>query len=109
MKWKLCDALDNLDEQELYKLQDDLSSGSAYIKKMVSERIKKIEKEKTGICVTCGNNLADYPRSYTLIFGPDGFRKKAGFCELDCLEYFLVRLKSMKVNNDELQARNQDV
>jgi hypothetical protein len=109
MTWKINEALENIEEQELYRLQDDLASGAELLKRIVSDRIKRIEKAKSGICVTCGNNLEEHPRSYTLVFGPDGFRKKAGFCELDCLEYFLANLKKLKGDKNELQACNKDV
>jgi hypothetical protein len=96
MKLRLQDALYNLDENELYQIQEDLKKGSPCIRRLVSERIKELEKSKLGTCVTCGNELQQHPKCYTLLFGPDDFRKKASFCEIDCLEYFLGTLKSVQ-------------
>ncbi|MEM4268346.1 MAG: hypothetical protein QXK37_05975 [Candidatus Woesearchaeota archaeon] len=100
MKWKFKDILDKLDESDLYQLEQDLKPDS-YRRKLVKDKIKENERAKIGFCVTCGNDLKTYPRSYTLIFGPDDFRKKASFCEIDCLQYFLSKLKHGEKN--ELQ------
>jgi hypothetical protein len=107
--WKITDAIDNMDERELYSLQEDLTKGAPYARKLVNDRIRKIEKEKKGICVTCGNDLEEHPRAFTLVFGPDDFRKKASFCELDCLQYFLDNLKKMKGDSDAVQACDKAV
>jgi hypothetical protein len=106
--WKITDAVENIEEHDLYKFRDDLEKGAPYLKKLVNDRLRALEKSKKGICVTCGNELAFHPRSYTLVFGPDDFRKKASFCELDCLQYFLHNLKTMtKGEKDAVQASDK--
>ena len=75
--------------------------GEALIKQMKQlvgdVLIKEHEKKHKTFCTTCSNAIDPYnTNNYTLIFGPDDFRKKGSFCGLDCLEYFLIRLKQMK-------------
>jgi len=41
--------IDSIDEEELYKLQYDLSKGSIALKKTVEEKIKEIENRKRKI------------------------------------------------------------
>ncbi len=88
--------IQGLDEAELYKLKADLDHGAVHLKKLVVAKLKELEARSRGVCATCGSSLADAKKSYTLVFGPDGFKKKASFCELDCLEYFLSKLKAMR-------------
>ena len=91
------DVIEVLDYNELMRFKNDLDSGAITLKKLLEERIKKKLKEHEKICATCSNNLNFYkPSNYTLIFGPDDFKKKASFCGLDCMEYFMIKLKEMK-------------
>ena len=96
MKVKLRDILEAIDEEELYKLKNDLTRGGVFLRKLVEDKIKAREGNKTGYCITCGEDLAKKGSSYSLIFGPDDFRKKAQFCEVDCLEYFISGLKKVE-------------
>ena len=91
------DVIDILDYNELMRFKNDLDSGAVTLKKVLEERIKKKLKEHEKICATCSNTLNFYKtNNYTLIFGPDDFKKKASFCGLDCLEYFINKMKDMK-------------
>ena len=91
------DLFDVLDYNELMRFKNDLDSGAITVKKLLEERIKKKLKEHEKVCATCSNTLNFYKtNNYTLIFGPDDFKKKASFCGLDCLGYFLIKLKDMK-------------
>ncbi len=89
---KIREGIANLNYNELKILEIDLKKGAPTVKTIIKNRIKQIESQDTGLCAGCGNveNL-----SYTLIFGPDDFKKKASFCGLDCLEYFLEQLKEI--------------
>ena len=88
------DVMDILDYNELMRFKSDLDSGAMAIKKLLEEKIKRKLKEHEKICATCSNNLNFYKtNNYTLMFGPDDFKKKASFCGLDCLEYFIIKLK----------------
>ena len=98
MKKKLREIVDNLEHEDLIKLQKDLEEEEGiHIKKLVSEKIQQIEENEKAVCVVCGNPINPYyTEHYTLISGPRDFRKKASFCALDCLEYFLKNLKESK-------------
>jgi len=98
MNKKLRDIVDNLEHEDLIKLQKDLEEeGGIHVKKLVSEKIQQLEDNEKALCAVCGNPINPYyTEHYTLIFGPRDFRKKASFCALDCLEYFLKNLKQEK-------------
>jgi hypothetical protein len=97
MMCRFVEFLSSLEHYELVKLKQDLEKGSIDIAKAVQEKIIEHERKHTKICATCSNELDPYSTSnYTLLFGPSDFLKKASFCGLDCLEYFLVRLKQIK-------------
>ena len=91
------DLFDVLDYNELMRFKIDLDSGAITVKRLLEERIKKKLKEHEKVCATCSSQMNFYKtNNYTLIFGPDDFKKKASFCGLDCLEYFIIKLKDMK-------------
>lgn len=91
------EVIDILDYNELMRFKSDLDSGAITLKKLLEEKIKGRLKEHEKICATCSGDLNFYTtNNYTLIFGPDDFKKKASFCGLDCLEYFIIKLKDMK-------------
>ena len=81
------------------RFKGDLDSGAITVKKLLEEKIKKKLKEHEKVCAICSNSLNFYKsNNYTIIFGPDDFKKKASFCGLDCLEYFIIKLKEIKSN-----------
>jgi len=89
--------LSSLEHYELVRLKKDLEKGTIDIEKTIQEQIKEHERKHSAFCATCSNTLDHYnPNNYTIIFGREDFRKKASFCGLDCLEYFLIKLKQMK-------------
>lgn len=84
----------DLDEFELSLLLKDIEANqgkktSALIKK----RLRQINRGRQKVCVTCGNILEPFDNKFTLLFGPDDFQKRACFCALDCMEFFLNELK----------------
>lgn len=92
-----------LDYNELISLQKDLSGGALDLRKMVGSKIREIETKETKICGTCGEGIKpELAETYTLLFGPDSFKKKASFCGSDCLEYFFVKLRDL--NGKRLRA-----
>ena len=96
------EAIDLLDYNELLRFKSDIDGGSVIVKKLLQEKIRSKLKEHEKVCSTCSNELNFYRASnYTLIFGPDDFKKKASFCGLDCLEYFILKLKNMKKESHE--------
>tara|TARA_Y100000310_G_scaffold94955_1_gene92799 strand:- start:35438 stop:35734 length:297 start_codon:yes stop_codon:yes gene_type:complete len=89
--------LGSLEHYELVKLKKGLEKGTIDFEKEIQDRIKEHEKRHSKFCATCSNTLDHYnPNNYTIIFGPEDFRKKASFCGLDCLEYFMINMKQMK-------------
>jgi hypothetical protein len=91
------EVLDVLDYNELIRFKQDFDSGAIMLKKMLDEKVRAKQREHEKTCSTCSGDLRFYRASnYTLIFGPDDFKKKASFCGLDCMEYFITKLKSMK-------------
>ena len=89
--------LDSLEHYELIRLRQEMEKGTLDVAKSVQGKIKEHEKRHSSYCTTCSNTLDPYnTNNYTIIFGPEDFRKKASFCGLDCLEYFLIKLKQMK-------------
>lgn len=91
------EVMEILDYNELMRFKSDLDSGAITIKRLLEEKIKIKLKEHEKVCATCSSTLNFYrTNNYTLVFGPDDFKKKASFCGLDCLEYFMIKLKDMK-------------
>ncbi len=89
--------LDSLEHYELVRLKQEMEKGTLDITKSIQKKIKEHEKMHASYCTTCSNTLDSYNiNNYTIIFGPEDFRKKASFCGLDCLEYFLTKLKQMQ-------------
>jgi len=103
------DVVDILDYNELMRFKNDLDSGAITLKRLLEEKIKRKLKEHEKVCVTCSNNLNFYKvNNYTLIFGPDDFKKKASFCGLDCLEYFIIKLGNLKAEPKEDNVSESD-
>jgi len=90
---------------ELREILDDIETGGDDIRDVVEEVIEEIEAEETYVCAVCGDNVRD--DTYVLLFGPQSFRKQANFCAVDCLEYFLGKLKSLH-NKKEFVTGKQE-
>ena len=102
--YKLREFLNSLEHYELMHLRQQLEKGKISIVKEIQEKIKELEKQHGSICATCSNNLDPYnTNSYTIMFGPEDFKKKASFCGVDCLEYFLTQLKKMKTGDENAE------
>ncbi len=110
MARKFEEVIDFLDYNELMRFKSEVDSGSISLKKLVEEKIKKKLKEHEKTCAICSSTLNFYkPSNYTLVFGPDDFKKKASFCGLDCLEYFIIKLKELKEKPKEGNVNNTEV
>ena len=109
MTRKFEEVVDILDYNELMRFKGDLDTGAITLKKLLEDRIKRKLKEHEKVCATCSGELNFYKtNNYTLVFGPDDFKKKASFCGLDCLEYFIIKLKEMKTKPKEDNVSNMD-
>ncbi len=103
------EVFDILDYNELMRFKNDFDTGAITLKRLLEEKIKRKLKEHEKVCATCSNYINFYKsNNYTLVFGPDDFKKKASFCGLDCLEYFIIKLKNMKASSKEDNVSNTD-
>src|SRR3989344_2804483 len=86
-----------LDHFELTKLKRDIENGGMQTQLLLEKRIKEEEKKHDIMCTTCCSNInPEDVNNFTLIFGPDSLKKKASFCAIDCMEYFLKNIKQLK-------------
>ncbi len=102
---KFAEFVEQLSYEELNEISNDISAGSADIKDIVQEKIKERNRMYRKICVTCGSpvNLR-VAAEYTIVFGQRDFKKKASFCGLDCMEYFVGKLVDMNTKKDRLKV-----
>lgn len=96
--------LDSLEHYELILFKKELEKGNLDVTKSIQNKIKENEKKHLSYCVTCSSTLDLYStNNYTIIFGPEDFKKKASFCGLDCLGYFLIKLKQMEIGTKKTE------
>lgn len=101
MDQKFSDFISCLNYDEVLDLKQDLSVGGLRVKKIVNQKIKEYNSSHRKICATCLSDLSpDSSSNYTLLFGPESFKKKASFCAIDCLDYFVKHLSNMKKSNE---------
>lgn len=95
MKKRFRDTIDDIQYEDLLKIRKDLESGGVHIRKLIKDKIAEIEEIEVKVCATCGNTINPYfMDDYVLQFGRRDFKKRAFFCGLDCLNYFLKSLES---------------
>ena len=101
---KLSKIIAELGYEDLKLLKKDLDEGN--ISRLIDEKITNIENKKETICPVCHSTLEDVDNdTFTLTFGPKGFRKKATFCATDCLDYFILHIKKL----NEQKIRKGDI
>ncbi|MBR9677008.1 hypothetical protein GOV04_02610 [Candidatus Woesearchaeota archaeon] len=92
-------AITGMDLQELKKVEFDLQTGGNHMKQLIQKRIVDYET-RNSFCAVCQKPLfREY--SYTLTFGPPDLMKKASFCAMDCLDYFLIQVKKLSKQREE--------
>ena len=85
-----------LEYDDLVRVKKDLDHGAIHLKNLIQVKIKEHVLNHKKSCATCHNQINPYStNNFTLVFGPEDFRKKASFCAVDCLEYFLKQLKEI--------------
>ena len=90
---KLAKLIENLSEEDLRLIKKDLEAGN--IERLINKKLQeKREEDFNKVCPVCQTPVGE--ENLILIFGPKGLRKKASFCALDCLEYFLNKIKQEK-------------
>ena len=98
MKRRLRDVIDSIDYDELLRMKADIDSGALHLKSFVDKQIKARELEHQLQCSVCTNLIdKDSVSTFTLLFGPSDFKKKATFCGKDCLLYFISKTDEMKL------------
>lgn len=100
MEDRLRILVDKLSPSDLRLLQDDICGGQE-LKAIISTRLESMEK--TSVCAVCGEELNKEAGHYSLIFGPKDLKKKANFCAMDCLEYFISRMKESQHRLDAVK------
>lgn len=99
---KLSRIINELDEDELELIKKDLEEG--HIEKLINQKInEKRERDFNKVCPVCQTPIDE--DSLTLIFGPKGLKRKASFCALDCLQYFVNKIKEEKAQGEERLVR----
>ena len=79
--------LENLSVEELRQLAEEANSGR--IEQRILQKSKSVQQK---ICAVCGEEFAKN-NGFILEFGTPDFRRKAHFCALDCMEYFIKHIK----------------
>ncbi|MFC1728282.1 hypothetical protein ACFLZ7_02345 [Nanoarchaeota archaeon] len=91
----LKEVIDDLSYSELKQLETNLRKGSD-VKNQIQEKIEEIDKRSARVCATCGKQLDAFSlTNFSLMFGPEDFKKRASFCAFDCLEHFTGKLKNL--------------
>jgi hypothetical protein len=104
MNLRLKDAISSVDYHELVDFHEDLENGAIATKQLVKETILAKEKEMGKMCHVCQSEIDPHStHNYTLLLGPEGLRRKASFCALDCLKYFLSDIERRQ---EEFKRKN---
>ena len=91
----LKEVIEDLSYNQLKELDINLRKGSD-MKDAIKDKIDEIERRNARICATCGNPLDAFSlTNFSLMFGPEDFKKRASFCAFDCMEHFVVKLKRL--------------
>ncbi len=85
---KIKKVIENANLKELRELKSYLQFQIEEIIDEINKRIEKLEESKK-VCAVCGTPISEVDEPFELIFGKRGFRKKAYFCGIDCLNFFL--------------------
>lgn len=93
MKKRFRDVAEEILYEDLVKMRDDLDSGGRHLRALVDSKIKEIEREEVKTCAVCGTPInPHFIDDYSLVFGRFDFKKRAFFCGLDCLNFFVGKL-----------------
>lgn len=108
MKLKLRDAIGSMDYNDLVELHEDLKEGGHATRHMVEKRIVEKEKEMGKYCHVCQSEIDPHSTTnYTILLGPEGLRRKASFCAIDCLKYFISKIDDRRKEQEGAIAKNE--
>ena len=98
VKYLIDGMIGKLDHHELIGLKSSLEKGDIDMLAVLKERIAEKEREHGMFCSACQNEISPQSAStFTILFGPEGFKKKSTFCAYDCLTYFMENLRERKM------------
>lgn len=93
----LKEFIEMLSYQQLLQLREELRYNAIGIDAYIEKKLSTIEHAHRSCCATCGNTVqSEIVKKYSLVFGPDDFKKKASFCGVDCLQTFTKRLHKIE-------------
>ena len=96
-KYMLKDLINILDFDELLKVKKDLEKNSIHLKRLIDRKIEEKKNIHSRHCSYCSGPINPYNReNFTLLFGPEDFKKKATFCGMDCLKAFMLEIEEIK-------------
>ena len=90
---KLKRLIEEMDEDDLVNLKRDVDEGN--MQRLLKERLDAKRKGPSVSCPVCGMSVNEQ-EGFHLQFGSSDFRQKATFDGVDCLEYFIERLKKKR-------------
>jgi hypothetical protein len=96
---KLAGVINSMNYSELKAIQKDLAEGN--MGRLIKAKIDQTERtlgHDERVCPTCGALISEATSKYTLVFGPEDFKKKALFDEIDCLSFFIDKLKEQRAD-----------
>ena len=97
MTLRFKELLDTMDISELKRLNTDLIQGGKATKKMVEATLGQKEIAHSQECAICGAIIGhESENALTLVFDTASVRKKASFCAIDYLLYFINQMKKTK-------------
>jgi len=109
--YRIQQFLNSLDQSELQQLKEKLDEGKLDLGREIKKRMIEYQQKHAKICAGCSSDInPESTNNYSLLLGPDDFKKKASFCGMDCLEYFLSHLKNMRRSSNEqeqIEKKNQ--
>ena len=85
---KIISIIETMNPEELEELKKMLEEGE--ITKTISKKLE-IFKNPNKVCPVCNSPVGE--EGFTLIFGPTDLKQKATFDGLDCLEYFIYKIR----------------
>ncbi|MFW5866110.1 MAG: hypothetical protein ACOCU6_03380, partial [Nanoarchaeota archaeon] len=97
---KLARLIEEMPLEDLKKIKKDIDEGN--MKRLIEKRLREEKRKQKLSCPVCSTSVKE-GEGVTLYFGSKVLRKKATFDGIDCLEYFLDRLKR---SNDKNEYKN---
>jgi len=77
------------------KLIESGMKDSRGFRKLVKDKIERLELKQNKVCVVCGEKIGNN-ECFALMFKSEGIERKASFCAIDCLGYFVSKLKGFQ-------------